>query len=241
MKVCSAAALPLAFALLLGTTAPLSAAELLLRGELVVLPNAPIAVKATESVTVLALPVPAGSPVSKGTLLAELDLQSLQRALDNTVRELEAAKTERRDRPPVPSGRSTGPAESPADLAIRQGTTELLNLQSRLGRAPIRAPEDGYVVRHFFAPGSKSRKRKPFLEFAGLPRLRVQISLAAAEADRFRVGKEVELVAADDGLRRFRGRVEAATPGDGGITLAIRPLELPFLELGVAAELRLTD
>jgi hypothetical protein len=96
-------------------------------------------------------------------------------------------------------------------------------------------------VRYLYAVGAKARKRKPFLEFARLADLRVRLILPASEAARFALGSELTLSAAQDDTRQFRGRVESASPREGAVELSIRPLELPFLALGAAEELRLSD
>lgn len=209
------------------------------RGELEVRPGRAIPVKATEPLVVLSVPVGAGQPVAQGTLLAEFDLRSLHRAYDDAADELESLKAERRQNPPL--GGRVAPPLNEKDLAIAASASELLDLQSRIAQAAVRAPEDGCVVRYLYAVGAKARKRKPFLEFARLADLRVRLALPAAEAGRFPIGRELELAAVGDDSRRFRGRVESASPRDGAVELSIRPLELPFLALGVAEELRLTD
>ena len=69
---------------------------------------------------------------------------------------------------------------------------------------------------------------------------RVRLNISGPEVQSFRVGDEVTFAAASDDSRRFRGRVESASQREGVVELSIRPLELPFLALGVAEELRLT-
>lgn len=230
----------LTLATLAFTAIPLPAAEPAFRGQLVVRPDSTVAVKATEPLVVVSIPVPAGMPVSAGALLAELDLKSLQRALEGERRELEELRVQQRNRP-AESGRGGNVTNSALELAIVDGSNSVLALQSRIAQAAVRAPEDGYVVRHLYEVGAKAKKRKPFLEFARLADLRLEIAVPAPEADRYPTGSDVQVTAAADPSRRFRGRVESATPGTGHVALSIRPVELPFLRLDVAEDLRLSN
>ena len=230
----------LALALLAALAVPLPAAEVAARGLLEVMPGAALSVPATESLVVLAEPLAAGEPVKQGALLAELDLARLHRELDDTQKSLEELQAERRNHPSIGvTARGTSAAESSNDIKVAQATSELLDLQGRIARAALRAPEDGYVVRFFYAVGAKAKKRKPFLEFARLADVRLRLSVPAAESAPFPANAEVLLIVGGTNESRFRGRVETATPEGGEVVLSIRPLELPYLHLGVEESVRL--
>ncbi len=205
------------------------------------------AVKATASLPVLALPVERHLPVREGTLLGDLDLSKLEKSLREATERLEQARSERRrmttDRGvarPGSSGsnRDTAPAgawqEMSVETAEADATREMVEAQTRLSEAPVRAPKDGYVLDYFYPVGSTSKKRKPFLEFAGLDATRVTVTLAAAEAAPFVAGATVRLGDPGDPAVAFRGRIEGVAPAGDRIALTVRPLELPFLTLDTA-------
>lgn len=204
-------------------------------------------VKATASLPVLALPVDRYLPVREGTVLGELDLAKLEKSLREATDRLEQARSERRrmttDRGvarPGSSGsnRDTAPAgawqEMSVETAEADATREMVEAQTRLSEAPVRAPRDGYVLDYFYPVGSTSKKRKPFLDFVGIDSTRVTVTLAAAEAAPFAAGVTVRLSDPSDPAAAFRGRIESVAPAGDRVALTVRPLDLPFLTLDTA-------
>jgi multidrug resistance efflux pump len=211
-----------------------------------------IEVKATASLPVLSLPVAPGVPVKKGALLAAVDVTKLELELAATRQRLQSLQSEKRrmisSQEVVRGGTNpnasttSGAADRMMEIVTAEADTarDLLDVQTRLATASIRAPEDGYVVKTLYAVGAKAKRRKPFLIFAPVERTRLTLSLKASEAAALGVGSEALVVSAADPTARFRARVEGAAPGDEGrVALVLRPLELPFVALGVASTVRI--
>lgn len=207
-------------------------------------PGATTTLKSVETLPVRGVAVAAGEPVRKGVVLLEMDLSKLQRELDETSKELRLLQDEARRRI---SGRENRSASEAVELAMRQADAQrdLVTIQTSLSTALPRAPEDGFVVRYFYAVGAEAKRRKPILEFiaAGKTTLALALSPAAAAgaAATMPPGTRVVVFGADDPQRRFRATVETSTrAADGGVALTLRPLELSFLALDRPATVSLT-
>jgi multidrug resistance efflux pump len=209
-------------------------------------------VSAAQSLPVLGLPVPAGSPVPRGALIVEVDLSKLQRELNAAQKELNEVQAERRfrasNRQVVRRGGNRqfdGPGNSmEANLEMRESDAmrELLDVQTKLSTAQIRAPEDGYVVEHLLAPGGKSKKRKPAFDFVELSSVRVTIEMELSAGSDFPPDSEARVSSSSEPDRSFRARVDSlVTTSEGGAVITLEPLELPFLALGASAPVTLSN
>jgi multidrug resistance efflux pump len=125
-------------------------------------------------------------------------------------------------------------------FAEANAMTELVELQTRITSAPLHAPADGYVVRHLYAVGATTKKRKPLLTFVEAKKLVLEATVPAAQAAPFAAGADVKVVSMIDPAQAFLGRVESATPAGEAVALRIRPAALPFLTLGTTTPVTLS-
>ncbi len=196
---------------------------------------------AAVSLPVRALPVVAGEPVKKGSILVEMNVEKIERELrelQRTLRDIQEEKRYRKSNKDVQRGGSTqlfqGPDNSiEANLAIKEADAmrDLLEVQTKLSIASPRAPEDGYLTRNFYTVGADAKRRKPLVSFVAANATALAVSLPGATAADYPAGAEVTVRSADDTERRFRGVVVSSRDGAAGLELNIRPLELPFLTL----------
>ena len=119
---------------------------------------------------------------------------------------------------------------------------DMLEVQTRLSIAEPRAPEDGYPVRNFYAAGAEAKRRKPLVSFVAATQTALTVTLEEGAAADFPPGAEVTVTSGADAALRFRATVvsSAASAASGGVELALRPLELPFLALDRPAEVVVT-
>jgi multidrug resistance efflux pump len=236
---------------LLSSAAISDAATISGNASLTVGPAGVAAIDAQQSLPVTRLAVPAGTAVGKGEVVVEVDPQKLQRELNSKQAELNEVQKERRFRASnreVKRGGGTKlfdgpPNQMEANLEMREqdALRDLLEVQSKLSTAQIRAPEDGYVVQHLLTPGTKAKRRKPAFRFAKLSEVRVKIELGSEVETGFPPGSEVRVAALSEATRSFRARVDSqVTTSEGGAVFTLVPLELPFLALGESASVVVT-
>lgn len=241
------------FALLLAASAagsPMNAVEI--EARLVVPPGSEMELKSTLSLTVRALPAPLHQPVTKGTLLVEMDVQDLQKELEGQRKALTRAQAEKRELATRRRATSSTPASSSradianaqavadAEMAESNAISDLARVQTELATADLRAPDDGYVLRNLYAVGAKAKKRKPLLVFVAAQKAVVEAAVPAAAAEPFTVGTAVRIADAGNPSRSFRGKILSADPAGDSVALRIQPLELPFLALEASASATLT-
>lgn len=241
------------FALLLAAAAtgsPTQAVES--EARLVVPPGSEAELKSTLSLTVRALPAPLHQPVTKGTLLVEMDVQKLQKELEGQRKTLTRAQAEKRELATQRRATSSTPASSSrADMANAQAVadaqmaeanalSDLARIQTELATADLRAPDDGYVLRQLYAVGAKARRRTPLLVFVAAQKVVVEAAVPAAVAEPFAVGSAVRVADSGNPSRVFRGKILSADPAGDSVALRIQPLELPFLALEAIASVTLS-
>ena len=117
---------------------------------------------------------------------------------------------------------------------------EMATLQSRITEAPVHAPVDGYLVRHLYAVGASTKRRKPAVTFVALEKTVLETTVPADQAGAFAAGSEVRVASMIDPAQVFLGRVESAAPAGETVALRIRPSELPFLTLGTSTPVTLS-
>ena len=217
----------------------------------VAIPEHVTTVSATQSLPILNLAVPAGSPTVKDGLVVQVDLTKLQRELVSRQRELSDIQKEQRFRASNKEVRKSSarnfegpPNVFDSNLATRESDalSGLLAVQTKLSTAQIRAPEDGYVVEHLLVTGKTTKKRKPAFRFVELSEVRVTVNVDSTEGFEFPPGSEVVVSAVAEPERAFRARVESlVTTSEGGAFFTLEPIELPFLALGDSAPVIVTD
>lgn len=186
--------------------------------------------KVVASLPVIALPAVRGEPVTKGALLVELDVRSLERAVREARDRLAAEQEMSRGR----SSARTATRANDSQMNQEENTamSDLLELQTRISTASPQAPEDGYVTQNFYAVGAQAKRRKPLVSFVAATRTRVRIALEGDPASSFPPGTEVTVISSEDDALRFRCAVVLhSSLKTGGSELELRPLELPFLAL----------
>lgn len=202
------------------------------------------AIKATASLTVLALPVDAHRPAAEGALLGDLDLARLEQEVEQARERLERARREKRDisvrggvRRPGSTGssRDSNPAGAWQEMALESAESDamrdMVDAQTRLTEAPVRAPRNGYVVEYLYPVGSQARKRKPFLSFVPIESTRLTLTLASDAAAPFAAGGRVAVQDSSDPELRFVARIASSSPAGNRTVLQLVPEELPFLTL----------
>ena len=110
--------------------------------------------KVVASLPVIALPAVRGEPVTKGALLVELDVRSLERAVREARDRLAAEQEMSRGR----SSARTATRANDSQMNQEENTamSDLLELQTRISTASPQAPEDGYVTQNFYAVGAQA-------------------------------------------------------------------------------------
>ena len=203
--------------------------------------------KSAISLPVRALPSAANQPVTKGTVLVEMDVTKLQKELDGLRKDLTRAQNRKRELASSRGATSSSPvSNSRADLRNAQEVSEaqmeeanaindLARLQTELATANLIAPADGYVRRNLYAVGATAKKRKPLATFVEAQHTVVETSVPLTAAAPFAVGATVRIADAANAARGFRGKVLQATPAGDSVALRIQPLELPFLQLDSTA------
>ena len=189
--------------------------------------------KVAASLPVRSLPAAPGAPVSKGALLVEMDVRSLERAVgearDRLAEEQHKSRGQSSTRRPASRSNTNQLIVNPDEMAAM---SDLMELQTRLSTASPRAPEDGYVLQNFYAVGAQAKRRKPLVSFVAATRTRLRIIFADDLAATYAPGSEVAVISSEDGALRFRcAVVQHSVRKAGGTELELRPLELPFLTL----------
>lgn len=196
-------------------------------------------VNAIVSLPVRATPVAVGAPVRKNEVLVEIDLRELEKELAGQRKALLDIQAEKRFR-------ATNRENVQGNVAIELITKEanasrdLLETQTRISTASPRAPEDGFLVHRFYEVGAQTKKRKPLLTFLEAKRALLAIAVPADTAAAFPVGSKISVADAGDPARRFLATLEKSSPAGDGVTLTLRPLELPFLALDQTAQVLLS-
>ncbi len=242
------------FALLMLSSAPAAALDVVGTARLEALPGSAREVVATESLPVKALGAEVAVPVEAQRILVELDLAKLQRRLDSSQRELREVRELRRTRRSSgevkpPGGLNSGGFEGPpnnfeTNLAQREADllSEFADLSARLASAHVRAPDDGFVLEYQVTPGKSSKRRKPALTFVELAKTRLTVTIDPAPAEEFAMASEVLVISASDPTRRFRARLDSlVTTSENTAGYSFVPLELPFFNVGDGAEVRLAS
>jgi biotin carboxyl carrier protein len=203
-----------------------------------------VEIKASISLKVTALPVPAGRPASVHAVLVAVDVSGLEAELVETQRRVTAAQTEQRrmttNQDVVRGGGSSGSSGPPsrADMwaqstadSLADAQRDLTRLQGRIAGAAIRAPADGYLLRPLVEVGDSTRKRKPAALFVPLAGTTLTVTVLAERAPPLSDALVLRIADAADPERSFRGRLESSEPAGEQVRFHVVPLELPFLEL----------
>ena len=224
-------------------------------GRVVAYPGAEVTIGADAVGRLLRVNVEEGDLVRKGQVLAEIDASDLVASLDEARARLEEATAERHlaqlnaDRKVKLFAEGVLPAfdrdAASRDLEITQARIEtaaasIRRLEATIAKTRMIAPISGTVTSRLVNAGQMVDRGDPAFSVADLDRLRVEGEAHEADADRVRIGAEVEIRADGFPGQSFRGRVEEIP---GSVTLRrikpqdpARPTDVRVLALKVAFE-----
>jgi len=237
------------------TTAGPPVAGVAAEGRVVAYPGAEVTIGADAVGRLLRVNVEEGDLVREGQVLAEIDASDLVASLDEAKARLEEATAERRlaqfnaERKVrlFAEGVLTAFDRDAAsrDVEITQARIEtaaasIRRLEATIAKTRMIAPISGTVTSRVVNAGQMVDRGDPAFTVADLNRLRIEGEAHEADADRVRIGAEVEIRADGFPGRSFRGRVEEIP---GNVTLRrikpqdpARPTDVRVLALKVAFE-----
>jgi RND family efflux transporter MFP subunit len=213
-----------------GTVARRNLVEpLLVRGAVAAPPNEDVKLAAQVPGRVVAMSVAEGDSVRAGQVVAEIEtppLEDQQRqaraalaqakaALENA--RLNLARTERLFERGIAAGKEVEDARAQAasaEAALEQAQAALATADRQLGRAHVRSPISGQVVKRFVGVGEQvdGTPAQPLLEVANVDRVEVAAHVAADHLGRVRVGQPATIVSDAYPGRTFAGEVIAIAP-----------------------------
>lgn len=245
-----------------GQSAPATAARAPLsgvaaEGRVVAYPGAEVTIGADAVGRLLRVNVEEGNLVRRGQVLAEIDASDLVASLDEAKARLEEATAERHlaqlnaDRKLKLFAEGVLPAfdrdAAARDVEITQArietaTATIRRLEATIAKTRMISPIDGTVTSRIVNAGQMVDRGDPAFVVADLNRLRIEGEAHEADADRVKIGAEVEIRADGFPGQSFRGRVEEIP---GNVTLRrikpqdpARPTDVRVLALKVAFEER---
>ncbi len=222
-------------------------------GRVVAYPGAEVTIGADAVGRLLRVNVEEGDLVRAGQVLAEIDASDLLAGLDEAKARLEEATAERRlaqlnaDRKLRLFGEGVIPAfdrdAAARDVEITQARIEtarasIRRLEATIAKTEMIAPINGTVTSRIVNAGQMVDRGDAAFVVADLNRVRIEGETHEADADRVRLGAEVEIRADGFPSRSFRGHVEEIP---GNVTLRrikpqdpSRPTDVRVLALKVA-------
>ncbi len=202
---------------------------LLARGAVAAPPNEDVKLAAQVPGRVVALSVAEGDSVRAGQVVAEIEtppLEDQQRqaraalAQAKAAREnarLNLARTERLFERGIAAGKEVEDARAQSaasEAGLEQAEAALATADRQLGRAHVRSPISGQVVKRFVGVGEQvdGTPAQPLLEVANVDRVEVAAHVAADHLGRVRVGQPAAIVSDAWPDRTFDGEVIAIAP-----------------------------
>jgi membrane fusion protein (multidrug efflux system) len=202
---------------------------LLVRGAIAAPPNEDVKLAAQVPGRVVALSVAEGDSVRAGQVVAEIEtppLEDQQRqaraalAQAKAAREnarLNLARTERLFERGIAAGKEVEDARAQSaasEAGLEQAEAALATADRQLGRAHVRSPISGQVVKRFVGVGEQvdGTPAQPLLEVANVDRVEVAARVAADHLGRVRVGQPAAIVSDAWPDRTFEGEVIAIAP-----------------------------
>ena len=202
---------------------------LVVRGAIVALPNQDVKLAAQVPGRVTAMAVAEGDVVRAGQVVAEIEtlpledqqrqarasLAQAQAALENA--RLNLARSERLLERGIAAGKEVEDARNQAasaEAGFEQAQAALATADRQLGRAHVRSPISGQVVRRFVGVGEQvdGTPAQPLLEVANVERVEVAAHVGAEPLGRVRVGQKAKVVTDAWAERAFDGEVVAIAP-----------------------------
>jgi RND family efflux transporter MFP subunit len=234
---------------------------LLARGAVAALPNEDVKLASQVPGRVTAMSVAEGDSVRAGQVVAEIEtlpLEDQQRqaraglaqakaALENA--RLNLARTERLFERGIAAGKEVEDARAQgasAEASLEQAEAGLATADRQLGRAHVRSPISGQVVKRFVGVGEQvdGTPAQPLLEVANVDRVEVAAHVAADHLGRVRVGQRAAIVSDAWPDRTFDGEVIAIAPAiDPATNAALVRIRVKnperLLKVGMFAQVRI--
>jgi len=202
---------------------------LLVRGAVAALPNEDVKLAAQVPGRVVAMSVAEGDSVRAGQVVAEIEappLEDQQRqaraalsqagaAVENA--RLNLARTERLFERGIAAGKEVEDARvqgAASEAGLEQAEAALATADRQLGRAHVRSPISGQVVKRFVGVGEQvdGTSAQPLLEVANVDRVEVYAHVASDHLGSVRVGQPAAIVSDAWPDRTFDGVVIAIAP-----------------------------
>jgi len=224
-------------------------------GRVVAYPGAEVTIGADAVGRLLRVNVEEGDVVRKGEVLAEIDASDLIASLDEAKARLEEATAERRlaqynaerklklFNEGILTAFDRDAAERDVEITqarIETAIASIHRLEATIAKTRMIAPIGGTVTSRVVNAGQMVDRGDPAFTVADLDRLRIEGEAHEADADRVKIGAEVEIRADGFPGRSFRGRVEEIP---GSVTLRrikpqdpARPTDVRVLALKVRFE-----
>jgi len=235
--------------------------RLLARGAVAAPPNEDVRLASQVPGRVVAMSVAEGDSVRAGQVVAEIEtppLEDQQRqaraalaqakaALENA--RLNLARTERLFERGIAAGKEVEDARAQSaasEAGLEQAEAALATADRQLGRAHVRSPISGQVVKRFVGVGEQvdGTPAQPLLEVANVERVEVAAHVAAEHLGRVRVGQPAVIVSDAYPDRTFEGEVVAIAPAvDPATNAALVRLRVKnperLLKVGMFAQARI--
>ncbi len=203
--------------------------SLLARGAVAAPPNEDVKLAAQVPGRVVALSVAEGDSVRAGQVVAEIEtspFEDQQRqaraalAQAKAAREnarLNLARTERLFERGIAAGKEVEDARAQSvasEAGLEQAEAALATADRQLGRAHVRSPISGQVVKRFVGVGEQvdGTPAQPLLEVANVDRVEVAAHVAAEHLGRVRVGQKAAILSDAWPARTLDGEVVAIAP-----------------------------
>ncbi len=212
--------------------------------QLVVAPGAERSLRAPVSGTIDTFLVAAGRPAARDTELVSYDLRELEAELERAQRRYAELAGRRRSEGggggavSSSSGANRGAASSGSAIPRspeHDAMAEVLDVQERIARSRLLAPEDGWVLRPLVSTGLKIKRKAPLIVFVPADRVRLEAEVPSDFAFAFPPGTAVAVTREEGGAEVVQGIVAPGkpTPAPGGaVRIEIQLAAFPPFALG---------
>lgn len=211
--------------------------------QLIAEPGAERSLRAPVSGTIDSFPVAAGRPAARDSELVTYDTRELEAELERAQRRYAELTARRRSDGGSSGGSSStganrGAASGPSAIPRspeHDAMAEVLDVQERIARSRLLAPEDGWVLRPSVSTGGKIKRKAPLIVFVPADQVRLEAEVPAELAGAFPPGAAVTVTREEGGTEVAQGIVapRGPAPAAGGrVRFTIELAALPPFALG---------
>jgi len=234
-----------------GEAPPGGASPVVAPARLIAAPGAERSLRAPVSGTIDAFSVAAGHPAARDTALVTYDTRALEAELERAQRRYAELAGKRRSEGggggavSSSSGANRGAASSGSAIPRspeHDAMAEVLDVQERIARSRLLAPEDGWVLRPIVSTGGKIKRKAPLIVFVPADQVRLEAEVPSDLAGAFPPGSAVTVTREEGGGEIAQGIVapRGPAPATGGrVRFTIELAELPPFALGEALRVAL--